>query len=185
MSKDDRQQDLPRNSMQVKPVESATLTAAQREAAVALERARAAQESRRKAPMATGNQRDCKATQAIERISAKYGGQLAKGGYYFFFDDGKKITELSHKGVEVAIEDGDFVRNDSDILYMLPTDLYYKQRSEEVAMSNRMIKDVVENERKQKAQTKRPGDEYDRTIIGKKGTPEWTQAHEAAGLSPG
>jgi opacity protein-like surface antigen len=65
MSKTD-ELELPRNPMQVKPMDKSIMTEAQREADKALKLAAKAQEARKKAPLATGSQSDCKATQIID-----------------------------------------------------------------------------------------------------------------------
>lgn len=171
MSKNE-QQDFPRNPMQVKPPEQGPMTAAQREADKAIKLAQQAQAMRKKAPVATGGQNDCKATQIIDRIAAKYGGQLAEDGCFWYFDDHKSVTENALKGGEPYIEDGEYIRNESDILFKAPTWLYKKNRNDEMAQSDAPIRDVIENDKNMRPEER----QYNRTVIAKPGTPQYEQA---------
>lgn len=176
MSKETDQKDLPRNPMQVQPVNPAMLTEAQRQAEKAIALAKQAQEVRRVAPLATGGQSDCKATQTIDRIASKHGGQLAKDGYFWYMDDHRSITDNALKGGVPHIEEGEFVRNETDILFKAPTWLYHKNRKDETSASDAMIQDVIDEDSKKKANMRPDEQRLNRTVIAKKGTPEYEQA---------
>jgi hypothetical protein len=186
--------EMPRNAMQAGnvPDNPKARTDAQREAAAALEVAKEAASKRRVAPIATGRQTDCTAKQTIDRIAAKYGGQFdprhnPKAPFRFFFDERKKVQELARRGVEVEIENGEFVHNESDVLYREHADLYMKARNEDVAKSNRLVADIRKEEKKQFMENRRASNgqvstesETEVRAVDAEGTKEWDAVNQRA-----
>ncbi len=86
---------------------------------------------------------DIPSKRILKRImDGRFGGQDKKDGRHGLFIKGTtaSIRKYAHMGYRPEVEDGDYVRNDTDILVTCPTELYDRQLAQVRAMSDAKIK---------------------------------------------